>query len=134
MPEILHVLETCIYGSDLEAMERFYGETLGLDKMSSEAPRHVFFRVGPRSVLLVFNPEETRKEQDVPSHGATGPGHLALAIRAEALGDWRATLAGRGVAIERELTWPNGAQSLYFRDPAGNSVELVTEEIWGRGG
>jgi hypothetical protein len=28
------------------------------------------------------------------------------------------------------VTWPNGALSIYFRDPAGNSIELVTPNIW----
>ncbi len=130
MPKISHVLETCIYGRDLAAMERFYGTTLELEKMSAEHPRHVFFRVNAQSVLLVFNPEETCKKQDVPSHGAVGAGHVAFAIESEALEPWRRALADRGVGIERELSWPNGARSLYFRDPAGNSVELVTSEIW----
>ncbi len=130
MPRISHVLETCIYGRNLDAMERFYTSTLGLTKMSAEPPRHVFFRLNPQSVLLVFNPEETSGEQDVPSHGATGPGHVAFAIDDDDVDAWRDTLEARGVDIEREIRWPNGAHSLYFRDPAGNSVELVTRELW----
>jgi catechol 2,3-dioxygenase-like lactoylglutathione lyase family enzyme len=43
---------------------------------------------------------------------------------------WRSALPERGIAIEHEHLWPNGARSLYFRDPAGNSVELATKEIW----
>jgi catechol 2,3-dioxygenase-like lactoylglutathione lyase family enzyme len=34
------------------------------------------------------------------------------------------------VEIEREITWPLGGRSVYFRDPAGNSVEFVEGEIW----
>ena len=26
--------------------------------------------------------------------------------------------------------WPNGARSLYFRDPAGNSVEIAEPRLW----
>ena len=33
--------------------------------------------------------------------------------------------------IEKEVEWPKGGRSLYFRDPAGNSVELVTPGVWG---
>jgi hypothetical protein len=35
------------------------------------------------------------------------------------------------VAIEHEATWPRGGRSFYFRDPAGNSLELATPRIWG---
>ena len=130
MPRISHVLETCIYGRNLDAMERFYTSILGLTKMSAEPPRHVFFRLSTTSVLLVFNPDETCGEQDVPSHGANGPGHVAFAIDDDDIDAWRDTLEARDVEIEREIDWPNGAHSLYFRDPAGNSVELVTRELW----
>lgn len=111
-------------------MERFYTDILNLQRMSAEYPRHVFFRVSPHCVLLVFNPDETARKQDIPSHGTRGPGHLAFAVKPDELENWRRHLTDRMVAIEREITWPNGAQSIYFRDPAGNSVEIVTEQIW----
>jgi catechol 2,3-dioxygenase-like lactoylglutathione lyase family enzyme len=44
---------------------------------------------------------------------------------------WRERLAENGVPLEAEVRWPNGGHSLYFRDPAGNSVELVTPRTWG---
>ena len=31
---------------------------------------------------------------------------------------------------EREISWPLGGRSVYFRDPAGNSVEYVEGQIW----
>jgi catechol 2,3-dioxygenase-like lactoylglutathione lyase family enzyme len=60
-----------------------------------------------------------------------GPGHVALGIPGEALPAWRERLAAGGVHIEKEVTWPAGGKSIYFRDPAGNSVELVTPGVWG---
>ena len=36
-----------------------------------------------------------------------------------------------GIAIEDEVTWPKGGKSIYFRDPSGNSAELVTPGVWG---
>jgi catechol 2,3-dioxygenase-like lactoylglutathione lyase family enzyme len=114
-------------------MERFYAGTLGLTRMSAEYPRHVFFKVSDQSVLLIFNPVETAKGQDVPSHGAAGPQHVALAVETGQLDAWRTRLIEHGVEIEREIEWPNGARSVYFRDPAGHSVEIVTDNIWNRG-
>jgi hypothetical protein len=35
------------------------------------------------------------------------------------------------VKIEHEQVWERGGRSVYFRDPGGNSVELVTPGIWG---
>ena len=43
---------------------------------------------------------------------------------------WRAWLREQGVEIEREVGWPGGGLSLYFRDPAGNSLELATPTLW----
>ena len=67
----------------------------------------------------------------LPPHGARGPGHFALGVRAESLDEWRRRLEAHGVAVEKEVTWPRGGHSLYLRDPTGNSVELVTPGLWG---
>jgi hypothetical protein len=34
------------------------------------------------------------------------------------------------VAIESEVSWPGGGRSLYVRDPAGNSLEFASADIW----
>jgi catechol 2,3-dioxygenase-like lactoylglutathione lyase family enzyme len=130
MPKILHVLETCIYGDDLPAMERFYTDVLGLEKMADEKPRHVFFRITQMNALLVFNRTETDRSTDVPAHGMQGRGHVAFAIQRSDLDPWRTKLLNAGIEIEREIDWPGGAHSIYFRDPADNSVELATDELW----
>ena len=48
-----------------------------------------------------------------------------------ALDDWRQHLEAAGIAIEQTVDWPRGGRSFYFRDPAGNSLELATPKIWG---
>jgi catechol 2,3-dioxygenase-like lactoylglutathione lyase family enzyme len=130
-PGIETVVETAIYADDLEAMESFYHGVLGLPRMGKEPGRHVFFRVGAGSVLLVFQPQSTRQGGVLPAHGATGPGHFALGIRPDLLSAWRQHLIAHGVEIEKEVAWPGGAMSLYFRDPAGNVAELITPGLWG---
>ena len=129
--KIKAVVETAIYVDDLQATEAFYGTILGLPVMGKEPGRHVFFQAGEASVLLAFLAEATLKGDQLPSHGASGPGHFALGVEAEAFDGWRMRLQGHGVAIENEVEWPRGGKSIYFRDPAGNSVELVTPGVWG---
>lgn len=125
------VLETCLYAENLEETASFYGQVLGMLPFARVDTRHVFFRCG-QSVLLLFNPAETmRATGSVPVHGATGPGHVAFAMAPWEIDAWRSRLTDCGVAIEAEVTWPSGGHSIYFRDPAGNSVELTTFKTWG---
>jgi catechol 2,3-dioxygenase-like lactoylglutathione lyase family enzyme len=124
------VLETVLYVEDLDAAERFYGEVLGLSLDSRKAGTFCFFRVGP-GMLLLFDPVAARANRDVPAHGAIGAGHACLAVPESELAAWRARLRAHGVAIEHEQAWPRGGRSFYFRDPAGNSIELATPRIWG---
>jgi catechol 2,3-dioxygenase-like lactoylglutathione lyase family enzyme len=131
MKPIEHLIETSIYADDLEEAERFYREVLGLRAAASEPGRHVFFQVGQSGMLLIFRPETTIKGDHLPAHGSRGPGHFALGIPAEDLDAWRDRLASCHVPIEHEETWPRGGRSLYFRDLAGNLVELITPGIWG---
>jgi catechol 2,3-dioxygenase-like lactoylglutathione lyase family enzyme len=82
-------------------------------------------------MLLLFNPEQTARAMgDVPTHGCHGPGHIAFAILPDQIPAWRSHLREQGVVIEAEIIWPSGGQSLYFRDPAGNSLELATPQVW----
>jgi catechol 2,3-dioxygenase-like lactoylglutathione lyase family enzyme len=131
MDDIVAVVETGIYVDDLDSAELFYHEVLGLPVIGKEPGRHVFFRVGESNVLLAFLPQTTLKGDVLPGHGATGPGHFALGIPAGSLPAWRDLLAAHRIVIEKEVRWPRGSISLYFRDPAGNLVELLTPGLWG---
>lgn len=123
------ILETCLYVDDLDAAEAFYTRVLGLARLGRDPERHVFFRCG-EGVLLLFNPALTVAAGTAPPHGAHGPGHLTFAMAASEAPAWRAWLREQGVEIEREVGWPGGGLSLYFRDPAGNSLELATPTLW----
>lgn len=130
MPPLETIVETALYVADLEAAAAFYVDVLGLLPWGREPGRHAFFLAGDR-MLLLFNAQATLKGDMLPPHGAVGPGHVALGIPSESLDDWRRHLLARGVTIEKEVAWPLGGHSLYFRDPAGNSVELITRGVWG---
>ena len=94
----------------------------------------MFFRAG-QTILLVFNPEETAKPSQntrmpVPAHGAHGPGHVCFRASRDEISRWRAHVLDQGIAVDAEFDWPNGARSLYIRDPAGNSVEFAEPHLW----
>jgi catechol 2,3-dioxygenase-like lactoylglutathione lyase family enzyme len=125
------IVETAIYATDLTAMEDFYVKVLNLHVIDKEVVRHIFFSVGPGSVLLIFNPESTQHGHHLPAHGAFGAGHVAFGVPESSLAVWRERLLEQGIAIEREQSWPRGGHSIYFRDPAGNSIELITPRVWG---
>lgn len=138
-PELLGTLETALYADDLDAATAFWRDVMGLEPFQTVPGRHVFFRVTetPRpQVLLIFRPDATENppapdaKLPVPPHGARGPGHFCLAAAADTLDDWRAHLETCNVAIEADFRWPNGARSIYFRDPAGNSIEIADPSIW----
>lgn len=130
-PPVRGVVETAIYVHDLDATEAFYTSCLGLTVIEKDLGRHVFFQAGPANVLLAFIAETTLLGRHLPAHGASGPSHFALGVDAADLDAWRNHLVGCGIAIEAEHHWPKGGRSIYFRDPSGNSVELVTPGLWG---
>ena len=127
----VRVMETCLYAEDLAAAEGFYARVLGMEPHSREEGQPAFLRCGAAMILL-FRAQETQKPGgDVPAHGARGPGHVAFGVPGAALAGWKDRLEREGVRIEDEVAWPQGGRSLYFRDPAGNSVELTTPRTWG---
>jgi catechol 2,3-dioxygenase-like lactoylglutathione lyase family enzyme len=129
--KIKSVVETAIYVTDLDATQEFYTKILGLTVIAREEHRHVFFQAGDEDVLLAFIADITIHGEHLPSHGTKGPGHFALGIDTASHAAWKEHLLQNGVAIEKEITWPRGCRSIYFRDPSGNSAELVTPGIWG---
>ena len=125
------ILETCLYVDDLEKAKKFYSDILGLEFYSSSEGRHVFFYCGD-AMFLLFKPERTViSEKGIPPHGGKGPGHVAFEISEREYDSWLKKLKNNGIEIENEVVWPEGGKSIYFRDPAGNSLELSTSKTWG---
>ena len=130
------ILETALYVDDLVVAEEFYARVLNLQPFSREEDRHTFYKCG-NGVLLLFVAQATATQtvtvagQKIPRHGALGPGHMAFRIHDGDVAAWRSHLNDCGVPVESEIEWPTGGHSLYFRDPAGNSLELATPRLWG---
>jgi len=135
-PALSGILEAAVYVDDLDRAEEFYGTLLGLERIARAEGRHAFFRCGG-TILLTFIARATETPPApgalaVPVHGAHGPGHVCFAADGLSIDRWRARLEAASKAIEADFLWPNGARSIYFRDPAGNSVELPEPRLWDR--
>jgi catechol 2,3-dioxygenase-like lactoylglutathione lyase family enzyme len=134
LPRVEGVLETVLYATDLGKAEAFYTGLLGLDLHAKEEGRHLFYRCGGQ-MLLIFNPESTsvpsaNSRLPIPPHGTHGPGHACFRGSRENILAWRKRLQNDGVEIEAEFEWPQGGLSIYFRDPAGNCLEIAEPRIW----
>ena len=128
------ILESVLYAADLVATEAFYRDVLGLEPFTKVEDRHLFYRCGEQ-VFLIFNPAATRVASTagipVPTHGASGEGHICFRATGDEIERWRSHLAAKGIEIEMDFEWPQGGRSIYFRDPAGNSLEFAEPRIWG---
>lgn len=133
-PAVEAVLETALYVDDFERALAFYDRLFGFPHLI-ESPTLVALDVSGRSVLLLFKRGGSAHEQKlpggvIPAHDGHGPLHMAFSITDDALGAWERRLEEFGVAVEGRMAWPLGGRSLYFRDPDGNLLELVTPKVW----
>ena len=132
----LTILETCLYAEDLTVAREFYEMLFDFELIDFQPERNLFYRCGD-SMLLLFDPTHTSVKQTdvdgqpIPLHGMTGAGHVAFRVAVDEIDEWRQKLLSLGIEIESEVRWGNGALSIYFRDPAGNSLELATPNLWG---
>jgi catechol 2,3-dioxygenase-like lactoylglutathione lyase family enzyme len=127
---ILGVYETVLYAPDPGATARFYRDALGLRQLGEADDLSAAFRLPVGNVLLIFDPRKSSEPgRAVPSHGTAGPGHIAFSLEPGTYDVALGALRDRGIAVEKEVDWERG-RSIYLRDPAGNSVELVDGDIW----
>ncbi|MEM6900660.1 MAG: VOC family protein [Pseudomonadota bacterium] len=128
------VLEAALYVDDLDAADAFYAGVLGLPEIIRFEGRHIFYRVG-QTVLLLFRADATEQPSEnkslpVPTHGARGQGHICFSATRDEIDEWHRRLTDGNHPIEADFEWPNGARSIYFRDPHGNSLEIAERRLW----
>ena len=61
---------------------------------------------------------------------AIGTIHIAFRIARCDLPAWERWLKEQGISIELRKTWKYGGEALYFRDPDGHLLEVVTPGVW----
>jgi catechol 2,3-dioxygenase-like lactoylglutathione lyase family enzyme len=134
-PAIEGIVETVLYAEDLAQTVAFYRDILGLEPMTGDPVRFQSFQAGRAQVLLLFQRGATLEATMVPGgvippHDGSGPQHIGFAVTPAEYDRWQEHLRKHGIAIESEAQWPRGGRSLYFRDPDGHLLELITPGIW----
>lgn len=126
----LKIKETCLYVYDLEKAKTFYNGILELEIINYAPGKHLFLRAGA-SVLLLFNPEDSKQKKSPPPHYGGGKQHFAFEVSDHDYQHAKNELMARGIVIEKEVTWKTGKKSFYFSDPEGNVLEIVPDcGIW----
>lgn len=129
-PAVNGILETSLYVERPTRSVEFYRRVFGFELIDSEAEeitdetRLCPMRAGDRSVLLLF------KKGATPDTDATGSIHMAFGIGRSELASWEAWLGEQGIPIESRRKWKYGGEALYFRDPDGHLLEVVTPGVW----
>ncbi|AZO77153.1 MULTISPECIES: VOC family protein [unclassified Bosea (in: a-proteobacteria)] len=134
MPRLNRIVETALYVDDLDRAAEFYEGTLGLNSMLRT--RTLFaYDIGGQNVLLLFQrgasvEPQTSERGSIPPHDGHGPLHICFAVDADELAAWEAQLEQQGVSIEGRMAWNRGGTSIYFRDPDGHLLEIMTPGNW----
>ena len=128
------LLESSIYVDDIPRAAGFYRRIFGFEQLEGD-DRFCALSVAGRQVFLIFRKGGTLKPMllpggVIPPHDGSGQMHFAFSVPAADLPAWEKRLAENGVPIETRVSWPRGGHSIYFRDPDGHLVELITPGCW----
>jgi catechol 2,3-dioxygenase-like lactoylglutathione lyase family enzyme len=134
VPALNGIIETALYVRDLATAVEFYTGLFGFKVMLRD-DRIAALRVREGQVLLLFVVGKSSQGSHIPGgfippHDAQGQIHMGIGIPADALDAWIERLGAREIAIESRVRGPFGGTSIYFRDPDGHALELLTPGIW----
>lgn len=120
--------EIALRVNNLDAMQRFYEEVIGLPLMT-RVPNCAFFKIadgygGHTQVLALFDRARSPGYRGTDAATSTID-HIAFEIALTDFADERKRLEALGLQVETaEHAWVRW-RSLYVTDPEGNQVELV---------
>ncbi len=120
--------EIALRVKDLDSMQRFYEEVIGLELMK-RFPHAVFFKIaegygGHTQILALFDRTQEAGYRGVESEKSTVD-HFAFTIPLTDFDGEKKRLEQLGLNVKTaEHAWVHW-RSLYVRDPEGNHVELV---------
>jgi catechol 2,3-dioxygenase-like lactoylglutathione lyase family enzyme len=130
-PRVNGILETSLYVERPTRSAEFYQRVFGFELIDpdqkagiTDETRLCAMRAGDRNILLLF------KKGATANTDATGRIHIAFGIARSQLPAWEAWLSQQGIPIQFRKTWKYGGEALYFRDPDGHLLEVVTPGVW----
>ena len=124
--------EASIRVTNLDAMQRFYEDVIGLEVIN-RGESSVFFKIaegygGHSQNLALFDAAERTLLESKSSHLSpeqTTLHHIALNVALEDFESEKLRLEGLGLNVHStEHAWLH-VHSLYFADPEGNTLEFV---------
>jgi catechol 2,3-dioxygenase-like lactoylglutathione lyase family enzyme len=134
VPKTNGVKETCLHVEDLARARTFYENVMGFSAVVADE-HFCAYDAGGESMLLLFVRGLSAQPKIIPGgvippHDGGGRLHVGFAVSRDQLAEWDAHLRAHGVAIESTVDWPRGGRSLYFRDPDGHLLEVLTPGVW----
>jgi len=128
------MLEFSLYVKDVARAADFYHHLFGFPVLLSKE-RIAALDVEGQQVLLLFKRGASSEPMNapggvLPAHDSQGTSHVAFAIKESDVEGWERWLLEQDVEVESRLDWDKGGHSLYFRDPDGHLLELVTPGTW----
>jgi catechol 2,3-dioxygenase-like lactoylglutathione lyase family enzyme len=111
----------------LEAMKRFYVDVLGFSVEWEPDADNVYLSSGIDNLALHRSTGPAMTASAAPPGAGSSLDHFGLIVRTAADVDaWAAFLEGCGVPLDaKPRTHRDGARSCYFKDPDGNSIQII---------
>ena len=133
-PPLQGMLEFGLYVKDVSRAADFYHLLFGFPVLISKE-RMAALDVEGKQILLLFKHGASSEPMDMPggvlpAHDGEGTSHVAFAIQQSDVEPWERWLREQDVEVESKVEWEEGGRSLYFRDPDGHLLELVTPGVW----
>ncbi len=112
------IAELTLEARDMETLETFYREGLGLEVLSREDDR-VWLAAGPAARLGLWTPGAKEFDDEGGRHV-----HYAFSAAPGKLDALRERLERHGATVRGPIEHEGGDRSIYVEDPEGNVVEV----------
>lgn len=123
----VHLNHTIVHCTDKQASARFYADVLGLPEPAAYGP------------FLVVDADNGVSLDFADDHADVHPQHYAFLVSEEEFDQIQLRIMERGLTfwadpfhrVEGEINTNDGGRGLYWDDPDGHALEIITEPYGG---